>query len=87
MRLPRDWPRLRHAAKDRANWRSELSGRPGRLEVHHRRGREFNDDADLQVLTRTEHIRLHQAEREAQLSPGRLAWGAYVTQLAREVAQ
>ena len=60
MKLPRNWAALRKAALRRAGWRSERSGRAGRLEVHHRRGRAHNGaEATLEVVTRSEHIDLH----------------------------
>ena len=52
--------------------------RVGALDVHHRRGREFNDDADLEVLTRREHIEHHRAERLEKLPPAVKAWRALI---------
>ena len=81
MRLPRGWQQTSYAAKQRAGWRSELSGKPGRLETHHVRGREFNGTDDLQVLTRGEHIALHRAERIEKLPPDRREWVRYLANM------
>ena len=78
MKLPRNWAALRKAALRRAGWRSERSGKAGRLEVHHRRGRAHNAAADLEVLTRAEHIDEH---RGGLLGPARREWSALIHEL------
>lgn len=69
------WEAARRAALDRAGFKSELSGRRGRLEVHHRVRLEDGGEPyaldNLQVLTRDEHIRLHETDH---LSDEQLAW-------------
>ena len=80
MNLPRNWAALRKRAIRRAGWRSERSGKAGRLEVHHRRGRAHNGDGDLEVLTKAEHIDEHTSE----LGWARRAWGALLTELSSE---
>ena len=67
------WERTRRAALRRAGYRSELSGRPGRLECHHivpldRGGEPYSLD-NIRVLTRAEHIALHD-----NVAPDRAAW-------------
>ena len=80
MKLPRGWQALRRGALRRAGWRSERSGKAGRLEVHHRRGRAHNGAKDLEVLTRIEHINEHLSE----LGWKRRAWGALLNELSTE---
>ena len=80
MKLPRNWAALRRAALRRAGWRSERSGLAGRLEVHHKNGREDNRLEALEVLTRSEHIDQH----TTSLGWQRRAWGALLTELSTE---
>ena len=80
MKLPRNWAALRQRALRRAHWRSERSGKAGRLEVHHKRGRGHNGSDDLEVLTRAEHI----AEHTTTLGGKRRAWGALLAELSQE---
>ena len=59
------WARVRKAMKNRAGWRCQRCGRPGRLEVHHktpleRGGAPFDPD-NLECLCRTCHIAHHRA--------------------------
>ena len=73
----------RRAALRRAGNRSELSGRSGRLEVHHRVKLEDGGDPysldNLMVLTRAEHIEIHRDDRSV---PGRAAWRTLVAEIA-----
>ena len=75
------WERARRAALERAGYRSELSGRAGKLEVHHHVALEDGGDPyaldNLQVLTRGEHIAAHRKP-----DPERDAWRALVAELA-----
>ena len=75
----RRWARVRLAALRRAGYRSELSGRPGRLEVHHvvplDKGSDPYSLDNLQVLTRAEHIALHERDH---VHPGQAAWLDYL---------
>ena len=80
MKLPRNWAALRKRALRRAGWRSERSGLAGRLEVHHKNGREDNRLEALEVLTRSEHITEHTTE----LGWKRRAWGALLNELSTE---
>ena len=61
---------------------SELSGKAGRLEVHHRVRLEDGGDPysldNLMVLTRAEHIEIHRGDRE---TPGRAQWRALIREL------
>ena len=71
------WSAVRRAALRRAGYRSELSGRAGRLEVDHivplhRGGDPYSLD-NVQVLTRDEHIRKTAAEN-CKPDPERDAW-------------
>ena len=72
----RRWAQARRAALERAGYRSELSGRPGRLDVDHRvpldQGGDPYDLSNLQVLTRREHI--EKSRRENCRVPGRVEW-------------
>ena len=75
----------RKRALVRAGYRSEISGRPGRLEVHHRvrledGGAPYDID-NLVVTTRDEHIRLHEQDH---LSPERLAWRDWLRNVASD---
>ena len=78
-----DWAAARRAALRRAGNRSELSGRSGRLEVHHRVKLEDGGDPysldNLMVLTRAEHIEIHRDDRSV---PGRAAWRTLVAEIA-----
>lgn len=78
---------VRKLALARAGYRSELSGRVGKLEVDHvvplhRGGDPYSLD-NLQVLTRDEHIRKTAAENRRP-DPERDAWRALVAELASE---
>lgn len=81
----RRWARVRKLALHRAGFRSELSGRPGRLEVDHvvplhRGGDPYSLD-NVQVLTRDEHIAKTRAEN-TRPDPARDAWRRLVEELA-----
>ena len=78
MNLPKNWAALRHTALRRAGWRSERSGRAGRLEVHHKNGRSDNRLEALEVLTRLEHINEH---RGGLLGPARREWAVLILEL------
>ena len=82
----RRWSRVRKLALSRAGHRSELSGRAGRLEVHHRVSLEDGGDPyaldNLMVLTRAEHIDLHRAET-LDRDPERAAWRRLVVEIAQ----
>ena len=85
----RRWSRVRWQVLTEGGFRCAACSRPGRLEVDHRTpleqgGAEF-DLSNLQPLCRRCHFAKTASEREAQLSPDRIAWREYVTQLAREV--
>ena len=79
------WARVRRAALQRAGYRSELSGRAGRLEVDHivplHRGGDPYELDNLQVLTRDEHIAKTRGEN-TRPDPERDAWRALVAELA-----
>ena len=79
------WAKARKAALVRAGYRSEITGRPGRLEVHHRvRLEDGGDPYDLDnlvVMARDEHIRLHEQDH---LSPERKAWRDYLRNIASD---
>ena len=79
-KLPRNWAALRKAALRRAGWRSERSGKAGRLCVHHKNGRADNRLEALEVLTTAEHITAHTTE----LGWKRRAWGALLNELSTE---
>lgn len=74
---------MRRAALRRAGFRSELSGAAGRLEVDHivplHRGGDAYDLANLQVLTRDEHIRKTAGENRKP-DPARNAWRKLMNQ-------
>ena len=75
MRLPKNWPAIRAAARERAGHRSSRSGSAGRLEVHHRDGdRTNNSPENLEVLTRKEHLLEHHQTRSQTERPGRFSW-------------
>ena len=80
---PRRWAAVRRAALRRAGYRSERSGRRGRLEVHHKVPLEHGGDpydlSNVEVLTRTEHIEHHRGDRE---TPGRREWCELVSKIA-----
>ena len=80
------WAAVRKAALERAVHRSELSGLASELEVHHsvrlERGGDSYDLDNLIVVTRTEPIELHRAER-VRSDPARDAWRALVHELMR----
>ena len=82
----RRWQGARRAALERAGYRSELSGQPGRLEVDHRipiaRGGDPYALDNLQVLTRREHI--EKTRMENYRIPGRAEWRAMVRKLVTE---
>ena len=80
----RRWARTRKLALRRAEYRSELSGRAGRLEVDHvvplhRGGDPYSLD-NVQVLTRDEHIR-KTASENTRPDPAREAWRRLVREL------
>ena len=80
----RRWAAVRRAALRRAGYRSELSGRAGRLEVDHitplhRGGDPYSLD-NVQVLTRSEHIS-KTARENRKPDPARDAWQKLVNQL------
>ena len=76
------WARTRRLALRRADYRSELTGRPGRLECHHRvpldKGGDPYDLDNIVVMTRDEHIRHHERDH---LLPGRAGWLDYLKTL------
>ena len=76
----RRWARIRKAALRRAGYRSERSGKAGRLEVHHKISLEDGGDPyaleNLEVLLRSEHIELHRREVE-----GEAQWRALIREL------
>ena len=77
MRLPKDWPRIRQAALDKAGWKSARSGLHGRLECHHKDGdRSNNRPSNLEILTRAEHRREHYHP-----DPDREAWADFLREL------
>ena len=82
---PRRWARVRRQVLERAGWRSERSGKAGRLEVDHikplDRGGDLYDLSNLQVLTRREHIEKTQRENRRPLSPAEAAWKEAVAEL------
>ena len=84
MKLPRNWASVRRAALRRAGWRSERSGKAGRLEVHHLRGRAYNGPGDVLVLTRAEHISEHEGDRRREVGPMARAWFALLNELQTE---
>ena len=76
-RLPKNWPAIRKAARQRAGHRSARSGSAGRLEVHHRDGdRSNNSPENLEVLTRHEHLLEHH-----QPDPDREAWADFMEEI------
>ena len=81
MKLPRNWASVRRAALRRAGWRSERSGKAGKLEVHHLRGRAYSGPGDLEVLTRAEHISEHAGDRRREVGPLARAWYALLSEL------
>ena len=83
MKLPRNWASVRRAALRRAGWRSERSGKAGRLEVHHLRGRAYNGPGDVLVLTRAEHVAEHEGRRR-EVGPMARAWLALLNELQTE---
>lgn len=80
----RRWAVARRAALRRAGYRSELSGKAGRLEVHHRVKLEDGGDPysldNLMVLLRAEHIPHHRDDRS---TPGRAEWRVLVAEIAK----
>ena len=82
----RRWAAARRAALRRAGYRSELSGRAGRLEVDHivplhRGGDPYSLD-NLRVLTRAEHV-LKTARENRRPDPERDAWRALLRKFAQ----
>lgn len=77
----RRWARVRRQALQRAGYRSELTGRAGRLVCHHRvpldAGGDPYDLDNLLVITRDEHIRHHERDH---VSHDRAAWLDYLKQ-------
>ena len=82
------WAAVRRAALRRSGYRSELSGRAGKLEVDHivplRRGGDPYSLDNLQVLTRAEHIRKTAAENRKP-DAARDRWRALVYQMSSTV--
>ena len=80
----RRWAAVRRAALRRAGYRSELSGRAGRLEVDHiiplHRGGDPYALDNVRVLTRSEHISKTAAENRKP-DPARDAWRKLVQEL------
>ena len=80
----RRWARVRKLALHRAGYRSELSGRAGRLEVDHivplHRGGDPYALDNVQVLTRDEHIAKTRAEN-TRPDAERDAWRRLVAEL------
>ena len=77
----RRWAAVRKLALQRVGYRSELSGRAGKLEVDHvvplHRGGDPYALDNVQVLTRDEHIRKTAGENRKP-DPARDAWRAMV---------
>ena len=70
---------------ERAGYRSENSGKAGRLEVDHviplhRGGAEY-DLANVQVLTRSEHIAKTARENRREPTPAEAAWRELVAEM------
>ena len=82
------WAAARRAALRRSGYRSELSGRAGKLEVDHivplHRGGEPYSLENVQVLTRAEHIAKTAAEN-CKPDPARDRWRALVYQMSSSV--
>ena len=82
---PRRWARVRRQVLERAGWRSERSGKAGRLEVDHikplDRGGDLYDLSNLQVLTRREHIKKTSSENRRETTQAEAAWRALVNEL------
>ena len=81
----RRWAAAKRLAHDRDGWRCRSCSTAGRLEAHHvdgldRGGADPYDTAGLRTLCRACHIELHQAE--ADDTPGRAAWRAFVKAIA-----
>ena len=78
---PRLWAAARRAALLRSGYRSELSGKAGRLEVHHRVHLENGGDPygldNLLVVTKLEHRELHRGKE----IPGQRAWREFLDNL------
>lgn len=76
------WERVRRRELERAGWRCEACGRPGALEVHHKRplhrGGAAFDPSNLTVLCRTCHISTH----KRPLTPAERAWRDLVRRIA-----
>ena len=74
----RRWAHVRRRALARAGWKSELSGKRGRLEVHHLRSLEEGGDLytldNLQVLTRAEHVEVTRQQNRRPLTPEERKW-------------
>ena len=79
----RRWDRVRRRELERAGYRCESCGRPGRLEVHHKTPLDKGGDAwaagNLQVLCRACHRLAH----ERPLSPEERDWRAYLTAMSK----
>ena len=79
------WARARKKAIERAEYRSELTGLSGRLEVHHRVRLEDGgapyDLGNLVVITRNEHIALHEEENT---TPAEREWKKMVREIVAE---
>ena len=74
------WKRLRKRVLDAFNWRCSDCGRPGRLEVHHRKpikdGGAVWDPANLKPLCGDCHRAQH-----VQISPNESDWDRHIERL------
>ena len=81
----RDWLCLRRAVFERARWRCQRCGRPGRLECDHVRplwkGGAAVDLANLQALCRRCHIVKSREDRGTEADPAREEWRRYLETL------
>lgn len=80
------WAGVRKAALERAGWRSELSGRVGKLECDHikplNRGGAPYDLANVQILTRDEHIQKTRSENRRPLTAEQQAWRSLLLEMS-----
>ena len=79
--------RFARAVKDRAGWRCERCGAPGKLEAHHKQplhrgGAPYALD-NGECLCRGCHIRHHRGDDRR--TPGRGAWLEFIEELAENV--
>ena len=82
---PKRWAMVRKMALARSGFRSEKSGKAGRLEVDHivplhRGGQEYDLD-NVQVLTRAEHIAKTRQENRREPTPAEAAWREMVAEM------